>query len=121
MIRISWKFRVNGNLICEKHAGLFKNKYLSNDQFDPNRYESIFLYYQINLSYFYNNENVGTFRNVLFSFSRTQPVKGEFRLLCRRWKRQMIMLHLVLLPCIYIQPIRPLCSPLLIHYSYVQY
>lgn len=33
----------------------------------------------------------------------------------------MIMLHLVLLPCIYIQPIRPLCSPLLIHYSYVQY
>ena len=28
----------------------------------------------------------------------------------------MIILHLVLLPCIYIQPIRPLCSPLLIHY-----
>lgn len=29
----------------------------------------------------------------------------------------MIILHLVLLPCIYIQPIRPLCSSLLIHYG----
>jgi len=29
----------------------------------------------------------------------------------------MIILHLVLLPYIYIQPIRPLCSPLLIHYG----
>ena len=38
----------------------------------------------------------------------------------RVWKRQMIMLHLVLLPRIYIQSVRPLYSLLSIHYSYWQ-
>lgn len=68
MIWISWKFRVNGNLICENVSlktcvplSLKINIYLMINSIRID----IFISSEKYIPYFYNNENLGTFRNVI--------------------------------------------------------